>query len=198
MAASRTWTISEERFLSECLELVATQPTTSTPLGNKSDSGANAASAALTAPGTWWEWVPEKRDPSGTLRLRPGYLRLQRQLVTAVRPAQQPPESELRKGARGVFGHGHDDERHFEEEEDNDDGHDEYIDQLNGHASIDSAELTQVSSCTASPRVAEFEYHVLYSQPYAVPVLYFSVTELDGTPVGGDDAVWEYVLQHLV
>ena len=69
---------------------------------------------------------------------------------------------------------------------------------MSSHMPIDAAELTLVSSHTAPPRVAEFEYHVLYSQPYAVPVLYFSVTELDGAPVVGDDAVWEYVLQRPV
>eukprot|EP00037_Helgoeca_nana_P027782 m.321587 g.321587 ORF g.321587 m.321587 type:complete len:135 (-) comp27594_c2_seq2:3924-4328(-) len=44
--------------------------------------------------------------------------------------------------------------------------------------------------------MAVFEYHVVYSQAYAVPVLYFSVTELDGTPISGDEAVWRHLPNH--
>ena len=173
-----------------------------------------------------WEWVPETRDNTGTLRLRPGYLRLRRQLVRARRPTtcrerevnymyrcdngDGGQERDTCVAASGSSGSGVHCVDNYDEEDDEDDGGclggggggasaregmGEWFGGVRGQPATDAAELdtSALPSTAGSARIAEFEYHVLYSQAYAVPVLYFCVTELDGTPVTGDD-LWECVL----
>jgi hypothetical protein len=185
----------------------------------RTSDGAGASVAVSTTESATissWEWVPETRDASGSLRLRPGFLRLQRQLVTAVRPVHATAvgvtyrdhdghcreERGIRAAESGsvvVGGGGSVDDDIIGSNSGSstatDDCVEAWVEHLHGQPTADDAELNMALSSTAgAARVAEFEYHVLYSQAYAVPVLYFSVTELDGTPVTGDDAVWECVL----
>ncbi|XP_007518843.1 ubiquitin-like-conjugating enzyme ATG10 [Erinaceus europaeus] len=54
---------------------------------------------------------------------------------------------------------------------------------------LDDSEVTQT---TAATEVIRYEYHVLYSPSYQVPVLYFRASFLDGRPVALKD-IWEGV-----
>eukprot|EP00041_Stephanoeca_diplocostata_P022599 m.541211 g.541211 ORF g.541211 m.541211 type:complete len:212 (-) comp22106_c1_seq7:2195-2830(-) len=55
-------------------------------------------------------------------------------------------------------------------------------------AAVDSSSVSDCSDAV----IRQFEYHIAYNNAYAVPVLYFYVRELDGTPVTGDQ-VWESI-----
>lgn len=54
---------------------------------------------------------------------------------------------------------------------------------------LDDSEVTETSAAT---EVIRYEYHVLYSCSYQVPVLYFRANYLDGRPVTLKD-IWEGV-----
>jgi len=43
-----------------------------------------------------------------------------------------------------------------------------------------------------SPLIAKFEYHIVYSISYSVPVLYFTVTKTDGSLVQIED-IWKWI-----
>lgn len=50
----------------------------------------------------------------------------------------------------------------------------------------------EVTETVAATEVIKYEYHVLYSSSYQVPVLYFRASFLDGRPVALTD-IWEGV-----
>ncbi|XP_077900731.1 ubiquitin-like-conjugating enzyme ATG10 isoform X8 [Ictidomys tridecemlineatus] len=54
---------------------------------------------------------------------------------------------------------------------------------------LDDAEATETA---AASEVIKYEYHVLYSSSYQVPVLYFRASFLDGRPLALKD-IWEGV-----
>jgi ubiquitin-like-conjugating enzyme ATG10 len=62
------------------------------------------------------------------------------------------------------------------------------------NATVGSAGTTTTTTTTTTAgdeggRVLVFEYHIVYSTSYSVPVLYFNVAELDGTPLRGVE-IW--------
>uniref|UniRef100_A0A8D1J5A8 Ubiquitin-like-conjugating enzyme ATG10 n=1 Tax=Sus scrofa TaxID=9823 RepID=A0A8D1J5A8_PIG len=54
---------------------------------------------------------------------------------------------------------------------------------------LDDSEVTETDTAT---EVIKYEYHVLYSCSYQVPVLYFRASFLDGKPLALKD-LWERV-----
>ncbi|KAM5169757.1 ubiquitin-like-conjugating enzyme ATG10 isoform 1-T2 [Callospermophilus lateralis] len=56
---------------------------------------------------------------------------------------------------------------------------------------LDDSEVTETA---AASEVIKYEYHVLYSSSYQVPVLYFRASFLDGRPLALKD-IWEGVHQ---
>eukprot|EP00035_Acanthoeca_spectabilis_P027703 m.467532 g.467532 ORF g.467532 m.467532 type:complete len:231 (+) comp26452_c0_seq1:124-816(+) len=118
-----------------------------------------------------WDWVAEKRS---TFRLVPPYLCLRQQLVCATRTGVVTTQESLCDVSVPV--------------DDEDEGgpfiplESELEDPARLEASIHTSDDTAV-----------FEYHVVYSQAYAVPVLYFRVTEMDGTLINKNEAVWKYL-----
>ncbi|NXP51402.1 ATG10 enzyme, partial [Heliornis fulica] len=56
----------------------------------------------------------------------------------------------------------------------------------------ESLDDSQVSGVCATEEVVRYEYHVLYSSSYQVPVLYFRACFLDGRPLTLDE-IWRSV-----
>ncbi|XP_022240807.1 ubiquitin-like-conjugating enzyme ATG10 isoform X2 [Limulus polyphemus] len=52
--------------------------------------------------------------------------------------------------------------------------------------------VLKVLASDASNRLVTFEYHVIYSISYSVPVLYFTAWRQDGTPLSLEE-VWDQV-----
>ncbi|XP_013773776.1 ubiquitin-like-conjugating enzyme ATG10 isoform X1 [Limulus polyphemus] len=69
------------------------------------------------------------------------------------------------------------------------------IEQTPAHATTNIHEGSQeenVLASDASNRLVTFEYHVIYSISYSVPVLYFTAWRQDGTPLSLEE-VWDQV-----
>ncbi|XP_054033768.1 ubiquitin-like-conjugating enzyme ATG10 [Dryobates pubescens] len=60
------------------------------------------------------------------------------------------------------------------------------------HSHKESLEDSQVPGVCATEEVIRYEYHVLYSSSYQVPVLYFRACCLDGRPLTLDE-IWKSV-----